>query len=205
MSANPRTKIEIFKAGVQNKIQGVLKEFSEGKLNREQFQSIYQHYTDQLALVDQALAQGQMSSLTGVAGGTIAIRQAHMGKAIGLVIYHNKSGMLVDTLGDFPISPAHIAPTLNDFSLQMESGALIDRKVEKVADRQWLLYAAGKYSTVVTLFQNEPSQQQSREIERLHHDFETANGKLLAGNHVDSRKLAYPFLTFVEQKIKGKK
>src|SRR5689334_3740138 len=170
MSANPRTKIEIFKTEVQNKIQGILREFSEGKLNRDQFQSIYQHYTDQLALVDQALAQGEMSSLTGVAGGTIAIRQAHMGKAIGLVIYHNKSGVLVDTLGDFPVSPARIAPVLNDFSLMMEEGELIDRKVEKVADRQWLLYAAGKFTTVVTLFHNEPSQQQSREIERLHHD-----------------------------------
>src|SRR5262245_5016363 len=125
MSANPRTKIETFKTQIQGKIQGILTEFSEGKLNREQFQSIYQHYNDQLALAEQSLAQGEMSSLTGVAGGTIAIRQAHMGKAIGLVIYHNRSGMLVDTLGDFPISPAHIAPVLNDFTLMMQSEKLI--------------------------------------------------------------------------------
>src|SRR5262245_46950349 len=137
MSANPRTKIETFKSQVQSKIQNLLTEFSEGKLNREQFQSIYAHYSDQLALADQALSAGEASSLTGAAGGTIAIRQAHMGKAIGLVIYHNKSGMLVDTLGDFPVSPARIAPVLNDISLLMEESKLIDRRVEKVAEKQW--------------------------------------------------------------------
>ena len=53
--------------------------------------------------------------------------------------------------------------------------------------------AAGRYTTIVTLFQNEPSQEQVREIERLHHDFEVANEVHLSTPSVDSSRLAYPF------------
>jgi hypothetical protein len=74
--------------------------------------------------------------------------------------------------------------------------------VEQVGEREWLLFAAGRYTTVITLFQHEPSAQQSREIERLHYDFEVANASMLAGSRLDASKLAYPFLTFVQQKIK---
>ncbi len=125
-----------------------------------------------------------------------------MGKATGLMIYHNKSGMFVDTLGNFDIPSGRIASILNDFSQMMEEERLIDRRVEHVGEREWLLFAAGTYTTIVTLFHNEPSPEQSREIERLHHDFEVANQRQLGLPRVDSSKLAYPFLVFIQQKLK---
>jgi hypothetical protein len=195
------TKYAAFKAQIQDKIQHLLSEFSEGKINREQFHAVYEHYNGQLSLIEQAMQQG-VQGVHVEAGATIAIRQQHMGKAIGLVIYHNRSGMLVDTLGEFDVPPARIAPILNDFSLLMESNERIERRVEKVSPTQWLLFAAGRHTTVVTLFHNEPSQQQSREIERLHNDFERANTVLLEHTRVDASRLAYPFLVFVQQKLK---
>jgi hypothetical protein len=201
MSRDGQAKVEAFKSQVQGKIQSLLTEFADGKLSREQFHAIYEHYSSQLTMAEQALRSDDSGSVKLKGGETIGIRQAYTAKAIGLVIYHNKSGVLLDTLGEFDIPSANISPVLNDFSQMMQANELIDRRVEQVSPNQWLLFAAGKYTTVVTQFHNEPSYHQSREIERLHHDFEVANEAFLSSGRGDASKLAYPFLVFVQQKI----
>jgi hypothetical protein len=186
------------KAQVETKIQNLLTEFAEGKISREQFHAIYARYDSQLLAVDKGLA------LEDPSGGidTMHLRLVHQGKAMGLAIYHHRSGRLIDTLGGFDVPMARLAPVLNDFSQLIEAKRLIDRRIDKVNERAWLLYAAGRATTVITLFQNEPSQQQMREIERLHHDFEVANEGCLAAAAVDTTKLAYPFHVFIQQKLK---
>jgi hypothetical protein len=202
MTADNRSKIEVFKAQVQGKIETLLSEFADGKLNREQFHNIYAHYSNQITLANQALMEGDTSAVdSNNAGQTIAIRQAFMAKALGLTIYHNKSAVMIETLGEFDIPSQFVAPVLNDFSQLMEARQFIDRRVLQVDNRRWLLFAAGRYTTVVTVFQHEPSQHQSREIERLHHDFEVANEAFLTSGWVDRTKLAYPFMVFVQQKL----
>lgn len=220
MDAAARTRMDALRSTIHSKISHVLTEFADGNLSREQFHAIYEHYSSQLNMVDEAVAMaenadngssvdgggfttnGAGSLLHAKPGDTIAIRHAHMGKAVGLVIYHNKSGMFVETLGQFDVPPSRIAPTLNDFSTLMDTKRLIDRRIEKIGMKQWLLFAAGKFTTVVTLFHNEPSPLQNREIERLHHDFEIANEVQLMNGRVDPSKLAYPFLVFIQQKLK---
>jgi len=202
MATENSQKIELYKAQTQKKIDELLEEFSEGKINREQFHAMYAHHNGKLKLAEQALEKDDATVVDSAPGQTYAIRQAHMAKAIGLMIYHNKSGMYVDTLGFFDIPPGRVAPILNDFSELMQGNRLIDRRVERITDKGWLLFAAGTYTTVVTLFHNEPSPAQSREIERLHHDFEVANHSQLTQSRIDASKLAYPFLVFIQQKLK---
>jgi hypothetical protein len=197
-------RMEQFRTQIQAKIMNSLVEFSDGKLSREQFHAIYQHYDSQLKMAEQALESGNAENIGAGQGQTFAIRQAHMGKAIGLLIYHNKSGLLLDTLGQFDIPTERIAPILNDFSLMMDARVMVDRRVEKMAERQWLLLAAGRYTTIVTLFKNEPSQEQVREMERLHHDFEIANEVHLSASSVDASRLAYPFLVFIQRRYSPK-
>lgn len=194
---------EKFRSQVLAKIDKLLTEFGEGKVSREQFHAIYEHYNNRLNMIEQMGGAESMPAGDMEQGGTIAIRQKHMGKALGLIIYHHKSAMFVDTLGDFDVAPSLLSPTLTDFSLLAESGQLIDRRVLKLPDQRWLLFAAGRYSTVATLFHHEPSALQIREIERLHHDFETANAPALRqGYAVNKSSLAYPFLVFVQSKLR---
>jgi hypothetical protein len=194
---------EKFRSQVLAKIDKLLTEFGEGKVSREQFHAIYEHYNNRLTMIEQMGGAESVAAGDIEQGGTIAIRQKHMGKALGLIIYHHKSAMFVDTLGDFDVAPSLLSPTLTDFSLLAESGQLIDRRVLKLPDQRWLLFAAGRYSTVATLFHHEPSALQIREIERLHHDFETANAPALRhGYAVNKSSLAYPFLVFVQSKLR---
>lgn len=204
MSAvNATEKARAFMLKVQEKIQQLLADFSTGKLNKDQFHAVYEHYNQQLALAIQAMQTGDQAAIASAQGGpaTIAIKEEYMGKAIGLTIYNNRNGTLVETLGEFDIPIAKIAPILNDFSLLMQSRKKVNRRVERMAEKRWLLFAAGSYTTVVTLFHNEPSQLQSQEIERLHHDFEEANRVFFESSDFNPTHLAYPFLVFIKKKL----
>jgi hypothetical protein len=206
MPAETDAKIRSFKTQLQAKIQNLLTEFSEGAISREQFHAIYERYTSQLTIADMALRSSAPEAVMGVVQdgtSTLAVKEAHMGKAVGMVIYNNRTGTLLETLGDFDVPPTKLSPILNDFTMLMESGRHVQREVRGIGPKQWLLFAAGRFTTVVTLFRNEPSEHQMREIERLHHDFEEANRSYLAKGSVDSTRLAYPFLVFVQKKMKG--
>lgn len=203
MSTEARSKAEAFKATVEEKIQNLVAEFAEGKISREQFHAIYARYSSQLSIANQAMTSGNPDAVSIAQGGppTVAMRDALMGKAIGLLIYHHKSGTVVETLGNFDVPVSKLSAVLNDFSMLLDSGKHLDYRVERLQENQWLLFDPGRHTTIVTLFRHEPSQAQIREIERLHHDFESANNTL-KDDFVDSEKLAYPFLVFVKKTIK---
>jgi len=205
MTGDAVAKGRAFKTQVEQKIQGLLEEFANGKLSREQFQAIYERYNSQLLLAEQALRSTNPDVVIGMAQGgppTIAMKEAYMGKAMGMMIYNNQSGTQIETLGDFNVSADKISPTLNDYSEMMKANRLVERLAKKIGTREWLLFVGGSYTTVVCLFQNEPSPDQCREIERLHHDFELANRWFLRNVETDRSKLAYPFMTFVQKKLK---
>lgn len=204
MTLNSIEKAQAFKIQVIDKIQKLLNEYASGELNRDQFDVLYERYSGQLALAQQALESGDvlLSAQHADSQSTIAIKNEHMGKAMGMVIYQNKNGACIETLGDIEVSAFVISPVLNEFSLLMEAGKEIEPRVVKLEEKRWVLFTGGSYSTVVTLFHNEPSPQQTREIKRLHHDFETANKGMLEKGKLDSKKLAYPFIVFVQQKLK---
>jgi hypothetical protein len=199
-----QAKALAFKESVEFKIRGLIDEFAAGKISREQFHIIYERYNAQLSIATHAVVSGNPDAVAIVQGGppTIAIRDAAMGKATGMTIFHNRSAATLETLGDFPVTSDELLPTLRDARARMTPGGVAERRVEKLNDRQWLTFTFGQYTTVVTLFSRQPSEQQNREIERLHRDYERANAALLPAERLDGASLACPFLIFVLQKVK---
>lgn len=204
MPTHSTNKAEAYMTQVEEKIRALLREYSEGRLNSGQFHVLYERYSSQRLIAQQAMLTGDEAVLRDTPGekSTIAIKDEHMGKAIGLRIYHNRSGAVIETLGDFEVSAFVISPVLAEFRQMIAAEKLIRPRAEKIEDKRWLLFAAEPQTTVVTLFRNEPSPLQIREIQRLHHDFEVANASLLAHNQPDSQRLAYPFHVFVQRKLK---
>ena len=198
------TKAESFMTQVEDKIRVLLKEFSEGKLNSEQFHVLYERYSARRLIAQQAMLTGDTGVLRNQQAdqSTIAIKEAHMGKALGLTIYLNQTGATIETLGDFGVSAFKISPILNEFRHLVLDGKLIRPRVERLEEKRWLLFSGERYTTVVTLFRNEPSPMQMREIQRLQHDFEVANETFLEQSRFDSRELGYPFYAFVQRKLK---
>lgn len=194
-------KVEAFKAIIQEKINKLLQDFAEGKLNREQFHVIYDRYNGQLQFAEQALNDAAFLGQNNTSE-TYVIKEKFMGRAQGLIIYSNRSGSVVETLGNFSI-PLTDLLLLDEFTEHMKRGERLEWRVQELEDGRWLLFVGGQFTTVVTVFDHEPSRVQARELERLHRDFETANAALFQRGNVEADKLAVPFHSFVVKKVKG--
>lgn len=199
-----REKAEAFKAKVESKIQDLIAEFSEGAISREQFNLLYDRYNGQLSIANEALAENDIRALKEVENSvpTIFVKEATAGKATGMTIYHHRSGRIIESLGTFNIPVAQFAPTLNEILGRVEANEFVEPKSINIARGQWVLFESRKYTTIITLFQNEPSALQIRELQRLHHDFEIANQRFLTIDKVDTQALGYPFLTIVQKSLK---
>jgi len=199
---NTHAEVQEFRTKIEGKINDVVKEFANGKLSRELFQMIYSRYSGQLSMIEKALSTGNldMVNLGGAGEATIAIRDAYEGKARGIMIYYNRNGTVLETLGEIDAPLNVLTPVLNKFSMMMEMKQYIDHHIQKISDRRWVLMVAGQHTTIVVEFRNEPSQEQIRVIQRLHHHFEKANDGAFGRDLIDATKLAYPFTVFIEKK-----
>lgn len=204
VNTDSQAKALAFKESVDAKIRNLIEEFAEGKISREQFHIIYERYSAQLSIATHAMVSGNPDAVAIVQGGppTIAIREASMGKATGLMIFHNKSNAVLETLGEFDVPIEKLELGRKMVTARAASGVRAERRVEKISEKQWISFSAGAYTTVVTQFLHQPSEMQNREIERLHQDYERANDVLLQAESVDGKQLACPFLIFVRQKVK---
>lgn len=191
--------IQAFQEDVQRKIRNLLTEFGEGKISNEQFNILYERFNNQLEMALQVL-DGSGPQAQG--DSTIAIKHATSGKAVGLAIYHHRSGTTIETLGNFDLSPEVISPTLNEFSKKLEERKFIEAVTRKLSTGMWVVFMARTFTTAIVMFRNEPAPAQIRELERLLHDFEEANNSNLDNMNVDQEKLAKPFIGFVLRKLK---
>jgi hypothetical protein len=193
--------LEVFREEVQGKIKNLLKEFGAGKISNEQFDILYERYNNQLEMANSALDTTQ-EQMPGANMSTIAIRKATTGKAVGLGIYHHRSGTIIETLGNFDVPPQVMSPVLNEFSDKLEMQAFIEAKTQKLDARHWVVFMAREYTTVIVIFRNEPAPAQIQQMKRLQHDFENANERFLKTNQVDADKLARPFMVFVKKRLR---
>lgn len=202
-TTDPKARAQAFKAKLEVKIQALVTDFADGKLSREQFHTIYDRYIAQLSIVSYALASDNAEAFIIADSGisTLMVKDAFMGKALGMVIYHNKSVAIVETLGKFDVPVTAVVPTLSRMAQAAKSGGWLDRRVQELADKRWLVFTLRKHTIVVTLFQNEPSQIQMQHIERMQNDFEAANHVKLAEDTVQKSALAFSFQTFIKQQI----
>jgi hypothetical protein len=193
--------IKAFHQEVQGKIKNLLTEFGEGKISSEQFNILYARYSNQLDMALSVLEGEAQQAEKGSDISTYAIREATTGKALGLAIYHHRSGTIIETLGNFDLPSDVISPTLNEFSDKLDKREFIDPATKKLASGLWVVFMARSYTTAMVIFRNEPAPRQIKELERLLHDFEEANRHNLDKMDVDKSKLAKPFLNFVRQKL----
>lgn len=204
MSDAARNEVKAFIASVEEKMTQIVQEFAEGTLNRDQFQALYERYSSQLATANEALETGKLDTLYSIRNdvSSLIVRDTYEGKALGLIIYHHKGDTILETVGVFSLAIiAEISPRLSEISQKVKGGSgFLDWQVEKFAEDQWLLFDPGRYTTLVTLFRNQPSQQQADQLDRLHNDFEAANRAMFqSDDRLDSAKLAYPFASFVRK------
>lgn len=191
----PNPAIEKMKTDLQAKIKKLIEDFSAGTLSNEQFNIVYARYNAQLALAEQADEHHIQTSIE-----TVAILNATQARALGLSIYHHRSGTTLETLGVFSVPADVLSPVLNDFSLRVEAREFIEPVQKRLPGGKWVVFIAREFTTTMVVFSNEPSKLQVRQMQRLQHDFEEANRRFLDKYTVNPTELARPFAGFVKEK-----
>jgi hypothetical protein len=194
-----------FIAHVHQKMSKLVQEFASGEINRTQFHRLYDRYQRQIMTVAQLLAEADPSTWREAikdSEDTIVIKKSLTAKAVGMSVYENKSGMPIETLGEFAIDPELIVPMLSSYRSAAAEIFRAGMRSTEMENGQWLCFVPGTYTTLIALFSLEPSDNQLQMVGRMHQDFEQANRAALEAGHIDPTKLAYPFYSFVQRRVR---
>jgi hypothetical protein len=176
------------------KMTQCVEDFASGKINRAQFQELYAHYEREIAMVSQLLAESDDPDLWREAvteGESVFIRKRHQARSIGFAIYDNDSGMPVESELLIPMLSSYRSATTEIFRAGMRS--------TEMENGQWLCFVPGRYTTLLTLFTQEPAEQQLEVLSRMHDHFEIANREALETGTAQSGELALPFLAILRK------
>ena len=194
-----------FIAQVHQKMNRLVQEFANGEINRTQFHKLYDRYQRQIIMVAQLLAESDPATWREAITDkedTILIKKRLTAKAVGMSVYDNRSGMPIETLGEFAIEAELIVPMLSSYRSAAAEIFSAGMRSTEMENGQWLCFVPGTYTTLIALFSLEPSDNQLHMVERMHKDFETANEAALQGGNVDPEKLAFPFYSFVQRRAR---
>lgn len=185
--------------GLQAKIRGIIEEFAAGELSSEQFNILYERYNTQIEIA-RGLLEGDAGDPLDTSGfSTFEIKQATRGLAQSLAVFHVESGRIIDSVGEFDLSPTQMSLVLNEIDAQRQAGAQLKPRVENPGPSEYVVYISGAHATTIVQFKNEPARKQIEKLERIHHDFERANVHLLEKSDVDPATLAKTFVSFVSE------
>jgi hypothetical protein len=194
-----------FIAQVHQKMSKLVQEFANGAINRTQFHRLYDRYQRQIMTVAQLITEADPATWQDAINeteDTLHLKKRLTAKAVGMSVYSNKSGMPIETLGEFAIEPELIVPMLSSYRSAAAEIFRAGMRSTEMENGQWLCFVPGSYTTLIALFSLEPSDNQLEMVERMHQDFENANKAALEAGHVDPEKLAYPFYSFVQRRAK---
>jgi hypothetical protein len=202
----------------RTKMKQLVDDFASGKLNREQFHTLYDRYQSQINGVKLLIAENDPTMWINALDGdeTLNIRKRLLAKALGMVIYLNKQGILLDKLGKFNVDGTEIARVMQMFREQNEKdGSPTEAEMpnlptqmrypQMVVETQsygWLFLTKGQFTTIITKFSREPTQDQRDTMIRLVRDFEIANATHLQKPDVTTDDIAMPFKVFVQRAAK---
>jgi hypothetical protein len=188
---------ETMRADIQSKISTLIADLSAGKISNEQFDLIYGRYRYRLSVADKLIEEEGVELNSFNTGDLLRGMQA---RPVGLSLYHHGSGLTIETQGHFDLPSSVTSPTLNDLSLNVEWRILTDPVIKKLGDYVWITFMARHYTTLMILFRNEPSRLQIRQMERLQHDFEESNKRVLSRRVVNLLQLARPFKGYIQER-----
>lgn len=186
----------------RTKMEQLVLDFADGKLNREQFHVLYDRYQTQINGVQALLAEEDASHWSDILDGehTIDIRSRLMAKAVGMLIYVNETSILLDQLGQVMIDPLVVSDLFERLAKNaVNSTDEYPQIVIEIGGMGWALAMQGDLTTIIVVFSKEPTAQQKSAITRLLHDFERANALILQRPNITPDQLAMPFQVIIRR------
>lgn len=166
---------------IRQKMETLAGDFAEGKINKDQFNAVYHHYSQQMEVVQRLIEKNPDSDAWKKA--------AAPGVTEFLKDEFRPEVRLCATLKIGEDQPLYIdgkVPTQTAKALYSEFKSLkltANRGLYRhEITNGWIVVAVGELSVTLVVFSAEPSIDQSRRIEDIHNVFERANGIALRAN-----------------------
>jgi hypothetical protein len=189
---------------VRQKEDALAMRFASGTINRKQFEELYASYQQEIRMVEQFMSQNPESQdwrnqVTD--GQSMIIRRRHQSEMTGYSIYDLRSGLPIQTRGDFGVDPALFVPML--FAYQSATREIFGGEVRltQIEGGKWLCFIPGKVTSTIALFNNEPTQQQLKNLEQSQKLFEEANAHQLQREMIDPDALVLPHDYYLKEKF----
>ncbi len=189
---------------VRQKEDALAMRFASGTINRKQFEELYASYQQEIRMVEQFLNQNPDSpewrnQVTD--GQSMIIRRRHQSDLTGYSIYDLRTGLPIKTQGDFGVDPALFVPML--FAYQSATREIFGGEVRltQIEGGKWLCFVPGKVSSTIALFNNEPTQQQIKNLEQAQKVFEDANANQLQREIIDPDALVLPHEYYLKDRF----
>lgn len=188
-----RKKMDEFVSILNEKIQKIIYEFSNGEISTQQFNLIYERYSNQLKIALQGRDGESQPILGGIS--TIAIKEDASGKPKGLIIYHQASQQIIVRIGTDEITDK-LASQLHSYKSHspespLEFAELYNLNHPKFSN--WVVLVTGRFVTLAVFFVNEPAQAQIRGFFKSLEDYEKVNETFLQQEEVDVTKIGSTF------------
>jgi hypothetical protein len=187
---------------VRAKEDALAMRFASGNINRKQFEELYANYQNEIRIIEGFLTDQDRSDSQDWRnqvndGQSILIRRRHAAQMIGFSIYDLRTGLPLITKGDFGVDPALFVPML--FAYQSATREIFGGEVRltQIQGGKWLCFIPGTQTSTISLFNNEPSQQQLKNLEQSHKVFEDANANQLKREIIDPDALVLPHEFFL--------
>lgn len=177
---------------IQKKMESLAADYNAGKLNREQFDSIYSHYSEKKAVLERMIEMNATSDAWK--------RVAAPGVTGYLQQYHAAQPMLVTTLrlgakepvflhGKVPAESARdMAPTL----VAITGGETTVGLIRKQLRGGWLVVYVGDKAATLVVYSAEPTKDQCERVRDAHKLFERANALALEQQDTPAHRYVFP-------------
>jgi hypothetical protein len=181
-----------FIENLRQKMAALAEDFATGRINRQQFESVYGHYREQRQMVESLLNSMTSSAWRRAVaeGETAMLLKRSTAKVMSYAIYANLSGVLLASSGNFKIDPAVVVPMLSAYRSATAEAFGAGIRNSEIEGGHWLTFVPGRFTTFIALFTLEPAREQLTLLEDLHRDFETANAVTLQHGEIEEIQTA---------------
>jgi hypothetical protein len=188
---------------LQQKMEDIATEFSDGSINHAQFMAVYTRYAEQRAMIEKMRNTDPRSTAWKDAliqhGETAVLRSQHQAAAIGCLLVENMQAKIIRTFGKFDLEGDFLSPILSNLTRALLDSNGLQERTTQIDGGRWLSIAPGQFSTTVVIFSLEPAAAQRTAVAELHRDFERANFRVLRNGQAQPGRLIYPHRLLFEE------
>jgi hypothetical protein len=186
---------------VQEKINKIAEEFSEGLVNRAQFQELFDHYQRErrtiLAWIETTSEVPNWRELA-AEGRSMIIRRQHKARVLGYAICEQQSGLPLRSFGEFEVDPELVVPMLSAYrsaTQEIFGGGMRSTEIE---GGRWLCFVTGEFALLMVLFSNEPARKDLEGLDELLLTFERMNRYILRRQPINPDELFLPYRFYID-------